>query len=354
MSRTKRLAAVIIMAFTAVGFAAAPALAHQNQISGTAVCNPETGQYDVTWSNHGDAARFGDSVITASSRASVATGQTIPADQTVVVGTESVPGTTTTLTLTETWLWPRDGFKIANTGSVSMAGTCVIPVVSNPKATADCEHIVLDNSGSTIPVSFTVSVNNAQTVKLVPAGQTVTLPSPGDQAHVVITVGEQVLLDVTLDCAHVAPTAIAKAGCVDHHPIAVVVLDNSASNRDTVFDIALNGAVIPSRHVTVPAGAGVRINLNVSVGDQIEVTVGNDVLASTVVHHCSPKPDKPKPLPPPDNGLNTGHRGTALTGPSIKRPMMALFGFALLGAVLLMVSRKPKQFAAVPAIGEKP
>jgi hypothetical protein len=351
MNRSKRLAAVIVIAFAAVGFAAAPALAHQNQISGTAVCNPETGQYDVTWSNHGDAARFGDSIITASSRASVATGQTIPADQTVVVGTESVPGTTTSLTLTETWVWPKDNFRISNTGSIAMAGTCVVPVVSNPKATADCEHIVLDNSESNLSVSFDVN----GTSYTVAAGETKMLPSPGDQAHVIITANEQVLLDVTLDCAHIAPTAIAKAGCVHHHPIAVVVLDNSASNRDTVFDIALNGAVIPSRHVTVPAGAGVRINLNVSVGDQIEVTVGNDVLASTVVHHCSPKPDKPKP---PGSGSSMGNntpRGTAFTGPSIKRPTIALFLFAALGAFCLWVSRRRPSHsgALLPQIGEE-
>jgi hypothetical protein len=341
MIRTKRLAATFVIALAFVAMTAPAALAHQNQISGTAICNEVTGQYDVTWFNHGDAARFGDSIIIESSRPSVATGQTIPAEQTVQVGTESVPGNTTgPLMLTERWVWPKDNFKISNTGSVQLDGTCVKPDVVAPKAFANCESIWLNNEGSNVSVTFDVN----GTAYTVAAGETKVLPSPGDQVHVVITVNEEVLFDQVMDCPVYGPAATAQAKCVDHHPTVVVALDNGGSNRDITFDIAINGGVIPSRHITLPAGTGVRITLDdVVQGDQIEVTVGNDVLASTVVHHCSPKPDKPKPPPPPDNGLNTGHRGTAFTGPDATVPTIAMLGFAALGAALLWVSRKREE-----------
>jgi hypothetical protein len=128
--------AVLLGSLLTIGIFAAPAYAHQNSIFGEVSCDTGTGQQVVTWFNVGDAARFGPAVITASDRAAVMTGQSIPAETTVQVGTETFANDATgTVTLTESWFWAADQFTNHNSGSVELGIDCASPSPTTPPPT---------------------------------------------------------------------------------------------------------------------------------------------------------------------------------------------------------------------------
>ncbi|HTG46931.1 MAG TPA: hypothetical protein VK646_04690, partial [Actinomycetota bacterium] len=84
----KRALVVIVGAIAAVLIGAAPAFAHDALVTGTVTCTP-AGDQLVTWYNRQGPPGWGPTKITASSRSSVAIGQTIPGTAPVAVGTET-------------------------------------------------------------------------------------------------------------------------------------------------------------------------------------------------------------------------------------------------------------------------
>ncbi len=122
----KRALVVIVGAIAAVVLGASPAFAHDALVTGTVTCTP-AGDQLVTWYNQQGPPGWGPSVISASNRASVAVGQSVPGTTPVQVGTETFPGTATgTLTLAVSWHW-ADTANDSSSGQVTLGIDCTHP-----------------------------------------------------------------------------------------------------------------------------------------------------------------------------------------------------------------------------------
>lgn len=126
----------------AVGFVlalATPAQAHHPIVSGSGICNQQTGLFDVTWNvaNSENVASPGDRdmTITVSNRASVPTGTVIQEASSQTFSEPSLPAGTQTLTVTGRWEYDINGDAaggntiVVQSGSttINLEGECVEP-----------------------------------------------------------------------------------------------------------------------------------------------------------------------------------------------------------------------------------
>ncbi|MGZ5398426.1 MAG: hypothetical protein ACXWDM_00335 [Nocardioides sp.] len=142
----------MIVVVTGMVLFASPASAHHPQIDGTAVCNPATGQYDVTWTIRSDADHEKDWVLTSISRSiGIATPTAAADDQVAHTGHESVdPGAgTLVLEVEARWQDKHDSTSgvvtQAQSGSVTISPTRCDPDVNDASASvtttpATCEY----------------------------------------------------------------------------------------------------------------------------------------------------------------------------------------------------------------------
>lgn len=119
--RRASLAAILGLAAVLVAAPATPALAHHSTITGTAVCNQQTGLFDLSWTV--ENWKSGSPLTVVSS-----TGGIVPAK--TVIDTSAMfpqPGVKTgTYSLTVAAKW-ADGVTSTNTGKVTVAGSCKKP-----------------------------------------------------------------------------------------------------------------------------------------------------------------------------------------------------------------------------------
>jgi hypothetical protein len=130
------IAAVAVAGVTVVGLAA-PASAHHPIVSGEAVCNEDTGKFDVTWSigNSED-----DKVMTFTTDRPSVDGGTVEEGGTVT-RTEEVEAGTHRLVVDATW--PKNGVTDTRDAEVEATGACEkpspSPSPSEPEATETTE-----------------------------------------------------------------------------------------------------------------------------------------------------------------------------------------------------------------------
>lgn len=110
------IAAVAAAGFAVVGLAS-PASAHHPNVDGEAVCNEETGKFDVTWTI-GNSERH--KVMTFTTSRDSVPGGTVEESGTVTRTEEVGPGS---YELTVHGEWPKHG-KVSRTASVEAAGPC--------------------------------------------------------------------------------------------------------------------------------------------------------------------------------------------------------------------------------------
>ena len=122
----KRALVVIVGAIAAVVLGASPAFAHDALVTGTVSCTP-AGDQLVTWYNQQGPPGWGPATISASNRASVAVGQSVPGTTPVQVGTETfVPAASGPRTLVVSWHW-ADGANDTSSGTVTLGIDCTHP-----------------------------------------------------------------------------------------------------------------------------------------------------------------------------------------------------------------------------------
>jgi uncharacterized repeat protein (TIGR01451 family) len=98
------------------------AFAHDSGLSVAATCNTSTGNYDVTWTVGYTDFRNLSPKIAASNRAAIPVGTALVVPNTPF--TESVAGTTTSISATITVTW-SDGVTKTYTKALNLAGNCV-------------------------------------------------------------------------------------------------------------------------------------------------------------------------------------------------------------------------------------
>ncbi len=171
--------------------------------------------------------------------------------------------------------------------------------------------VVLRNTGGT-PVTFTVLVDGAAiATPTVQPGRTTTLPVdvPEDgSVDVVVTVGGTTILDdtITRDCDEPtppgSPDVSAAFSCVAG---GTIVLDNSTSKVDRVFDITIGDVM---EVLVVPAGQVETVSFDVPDGTTSTVTVQSDgetLLTESFPADCTSvlgvdiERDDPLPAPQP-------------------------------------------------------
>ena len=141
--KRRLISTVVASAAMVVGFAT-PALAHHNTVAVSAVCNQQTGEFDVTWSVTNSEADKSET-ITASTRSSaIAVGTTI-SDGATFSSTEHLSGDSTeTLSLQVSAKWENGATNTSNTASVTLAGDCEKPdqpaeIVPAVRVEGDCD-----------------------------------------------------------------------------------------------------------------------------------------------------------------------------------------------------------------------
>ena len=184
----------------AVTFAAAFALvlpevasAWTFSVSGTARCEPSSGQYVVVWTidNSGEKQPFSFN------------GGVAPAHGSATV-TETYPGTATSANTTITGGWPSDKGPHSKTASVSMAGNCVTPP---PPPVDQCPNIA--GVQETVPPGMVKDANgNCVTPPAPPAPMSDDCPNlDGVQG----SVPEGMIKDANGDCVPRATTTTTTA-----------------------------------------------------------------------------------------------------------------------------------------------
>ena len=117
-----RLAVGVLAALGAAAVLAPAAFAHNSGLSVSATCNTSTGKYDLTWTVGPTDVLNLSPVISASNRTAIPVGTALTtANKTF---TESVAGTTTSISATITITW-TDGFTRTYTRPLTLAGNCV-------------------------------------------------------------------------------------------------------------------------------------------------------------------------------------------------------------------------------------
>ena len=142
--KRRLITTVVASAAMVVGFAT-PALAHHNTVAVSAVCNQQTGEFDVTWGVTNSESDKSET-ITASTRSSatIAVGTTI-SDGGTFTSTEHFPGDSTeTLSLQVSAKWENGATNTSNTASVTLAGDCEKPdqpveIVPAVRVEGDCD-----------------------------------------------------------------------------------------------------------------------------------------------------------------------------------------------------------------------
>ncbi len=125
---TKALSGVAALAAAGVGVVglAGPASAHHPIVSGAAVCDEETGRFDVTWSIGNSES---DKVMTFTTDRSSVPGGEVDEGGTVVRQEEVDPGT---YTLTVDASWPN-GVEKDGSATVTAQGECEKPQPEQPE-----------------------------------------------------------------------------------------------------------------------------------------------------------------------------------------------------------------------------
>jgi hypothetical protein len=118
----RKLIAFAAAVAVAAMFAGA-ASAHTTGLSVIAVCNHETGAYDVTWTISVTNISL-DPKVFASTRPSIPVGAALG---TVTAFTETVDGTSTSLAATVTVRWGSDDYKATSSAAKTLDGNCQKP-----------------------------------------------------------------------------------------------------------------------------------------------------------------------------------------------------------------------------------
>jgi uncharacterized repeat protein (TIGR01451 family) len=150
----RKLAAgfVFCLAFMAVGVL--PAFAHNAVLTGSVVCNEETGDYDVTWTITNSAAQGSVMTLEESNRQAVPLSTFAPNETKTYV--ESLPGSTTgTTTLTIRAGWDDAAPDVVRSRSVTTDGTCSTESEPGIDVTKSCPSIGL--AGDVVTYSITVT-----------------------------------------------------------------------------------------------------------------------------------------------------------------------------------------------------
>ena len=181
-------------------------------------------------------------------------------------------------------------YDITVTSGTTLLAEQVITIdCAKPVATVahDCTGytVTLDNTASTVPVTFTVTIDGVSTDYLVAdkATKTLTGPVAEDSSHIIeVANGTEVLAQVafTVDC--VKPTAIVTQSCAGYD----VTLDNTASTLPVEFTVNVNGV---DQKVTVPQGLVQHVTGTVVEDSTNTITVrggGKDLASSTFTQNC--------------------------------------------------------------------
>ncbi len=121
MRRVIALASTALAACAVTVALAAPASAHDNAVSLSAVCQ-ENGQYLVTVTTVND---FEEAETVTFSGSFTGTADIGPLG--TDVSTFTVPGSSTSVTVTVVGIWEPDGFTESSSATIPLAGTCTAP-----------------------------------------------------------------------------------------------------------------------------------------------------------------------------------------------------------------------------------
>ncbi len=160
---------------------------------------------------------------------------------------------------------------------------------AKPVATVvnDCTGytITLNNEASTVPVTFTVTIDGVSTDHVVAekATKVITDTVAEDSSHIIsVANGTESLAEsaFTVDC--VKPTALVTQSCLGYD----VTLDNSASTLPVEFTVTFNGV---EQKVTVPKNAVQHVTGAVVEDSTNTITVrggGKDLVSTTFTKNC--------------------------------------------------------------------
>lgn len=215
-----RLAVGVLVALGAAAVLAPAAFAHSSGLSVSAVCNPVSGQYDVTWTvGPTDVLEYSPR-IEASNRAAIPVGTALTTTNEEF--TESVSGSATSVSASLTVKWAQDGFAVSLSSTLQLGGDCVRDTGSLKVA----KSLSGGPQGYTGPftIGYTCDVAHTGTVS-VSAGSSATVS--GIPLGTVCTVNESVP----------APPSGYSFG-----PVAFT--DSSGSPNDGVVTISAKGATV--------------------------------------------------------------------------------------------------------------
>ena len=199
----------------------------------------------------------------------------VPAGQTEKFSGPVTEGSNNTVTVSH-------GDTVLTTSTFAVDCAKPAATVTNTCATYT---VTLDNRLSTVPVTFTVTVNGVATPHEVAAGQTKTVTAPvteGTAYTVSVVNGTESLAQAsfTVDCAR--PTALLAQSCAGYD----ATLDNSASTVPVEFIVTVNGV---EQRATVPAGQTQHVAGPVVEDSTNTITVragGVDLVSSTFTQDC--------------------------------------------------------------------
>ena len=134
----RNLLLAIALLVTGMVLIASPASAHHPVISGTAVCNPTTGKYDVTWTIRSDADYNKYWLLTRVSRTiGITTPTAAQDDQTAFIGRETVDPGARTLNLEVEARWHNRSDSTRDIATASRTGNVTIPTTRCDPDAAD-------------------------------------------------------------------------------------------------------------------------------------------------------------------------------------------------------------------------
>lgn len=163
LRRVIAVAAAALVGTAGAVLVASPASAHHPIVTGSAVCEAD-GTYTVTWTIKNSEHDIPGEIKRLSRQISgVQEGDVVPANRGSVTGTETVPGTTTYLSLKVKMKWVRGWWKYQaeRTGWVKLRGKCT-PKQPEPDAefVSNCDGVIVtvsNGANATKKVTFIVT-----------------------------------------------------------------------------------------------------------------------------------------------------------------------------------------------------
>jgi LPXTG-motif cell wall-anchored protein len=294
--RVATVAAAVLIGTLATFALATPASAHQSTISAEAACDNGTGTYKITWTvtNSQNMPETLLQVVFAPSGSGgpITTNATVPGHTSTnpgnLIGVQTVPGTTTLVSLTVQGYWDYDHYtESPKTQPQRLGGDCrQYQPKPHASATSACDGsvVVTVNNDSTATTTAAFKITGAggftQTTPAIKAGDKLDVAVPAANASSISVVAGTTNLgsfpwEKPKDCAPVKLSS--KSDCTS----LTVELQNPAGNS-TVTATVSSGSNAPQT-LTLAGGETKSATFAASAGTTATVTYGAGAAAAAKV-----------------------------------------------------------------------